>query len=502
MSTRLFHRIPRVFSYTDPLIMEGEGDCACPVNLDVARPIQPRPLNVHAPICRVVGLQVPINDTFVAELPTYLAANLTILDQVAVAMFEQFTQPRIPVEIAAQLSSQWDQSVTLCTIQQMWDGGILASPDQVPDMQCMSDHALHVWLHVTNACNLRCAYCYVDQSPAKMSAATGRRAVDAIIRAAQERGLHHVRLKFGGGEPLLNFERVLTIYDYARQCAQANALTVSGVVMSNGTLLEQHHIAELKTRGLKLMISIDGMDGVVDERVFANGESSQPSVLRAIKWAIDGGLAPHLSITLKPHTLDAATNLVERALANDLTFALNFRRECATTPTADAISYHEQAMIEGMRGILAVIEDWLKRSPLRWSLLRGLLDRVNLAIPHQYPCGVGRNYLVIDHQGRVAMCHMQLAHPISTVDRPSPLTDVIHNYEGVQNVPVDEKVGCQTCEWRYWCAGGCPLETYRFTMRYDASSPNCVIYRALMPSIVRLEGLRLLHLTNPGQRRC
>lgn len=63
---------------------------------------------------------------------------------------------------------------------------------------------------------------------------------------------------------------------------------------------------------------------------------------------------------------------------------------------------------------------------------------------------------------------------------------------GVQNLSVEEKEGCKTCLWKYWCAGGCPLSTFRATGRYDVKSPNCHIYKALYPEVVRLEGLRLL----------
>jgi uncharacterized protein len=57
---------------------------------------------------------------------------------------------------------------------------------------------------------------------------------------------------------------------------------------------------------------------------------------------------------------------------------------------------------------------------------------------------------------------------------------------------VIEKEGCKTCEWKNWCAGGCPLATHRATGRYDVKSPNCNIYKALFPEALRLEGLRLL----------
>jgi hypothetical protein len=33
---------------------------------------------------------------------------------------------------------------------------------------------------------------------------------------------------------------------------------------------------------------------------------------------------------------------------------------------------------------------------------------------------------------------------------------------------------------------------YRKTGRYEAKSPNCEIYKALFPEVIRLEGLRLL----------
>jgi uncharacterized protein len=64
-------------------------------------------------------------------------------------------------------------------------------------------------------------------------------------------------------------------------------------------------------------------------------------------------------------------------------------------------------------------------------------------------------------------------------------------------VAVEEKEGCRTCDWRYWCTGGCPLLTYRATGRSDIKSPNCNIYKALFPEALRLEALRLLKYETP-----
>jgi len=62
----------------------------------------------------------------------------------------------------------------------------------------------------------------------------------------------------------------------------------------------------------------------------------------------------------------------------------------------------------------------------------------------------------------------------------------------LHNLPVEAKSGCRDCTYRYYCSGGCPLETYRATGRWDVSSPNCRIYKALLPAALKLESLRLM----------
>jgi len=135
----------------------------------------------------------------------------------------------------------------------------------------------------------------------------------------------------------------------------------------------------------------------------------------------------------------------------------------------------------------------IARRPPRWGLLGALLDRADLSQPHRRTCAVGENYLVIDHRGQVAKCQMTLAQPVSHISAADPLGAIRLDQVGVRNLPAEEKEGCRACDWRYWCAGGCALATYRATGRYDVRSPNCTIYQSLYPDVIRLEGLRLLH---------
>jgi uncharacterized protein len=128
----------------------------------------------------------------------------------------------------------------------------------------------------------------------------------------------------------------------------------------------------------------------------------------------------------------------------------------------------------------------------RRSLVGGLLDRVQLGYPHTLPCGAGESYVVIDCEGRISMCQMEMDREVGSIWNNDPLLAVRSSESGFHNLEVEAKSECSTCPWRYWCAGGCPLLAYRSTKRNDARSPYCEVYRALLPEILRLEGLRLL----------
>jgi uncharacterized protein len=141
-----------------------------------------------------------------------------------------------------------------------------------------------------------------------------------------------------------------------------------------------------------------------------------------------------------------------------------------------------------MLAVCKIIENKLPRH----SLLASLVDRANLSIPHNRTCGVGQNYLVFNHRGQISQCQMTMDDVLADVCDPEPLLSLCAPQNGIVNMSVDEKGECRECEWRYWCAGGCPVQAYRFTGRYDAKSPYCNIYKALYPEVIRLEGLRLL----------
>jgi uncharacterized protein len=474
-------------------LAESDCDCACPTT--PAPPRQPRDiaaetkLRIH-PQATFIELGTEVSPSpptleqwpggegqFLLFIPSILSG--VVVDRELRDCLLALREPRPYATLAGELPRPLlDRLVALDIL--VGDAALAEPP---------ASDTLVAWLHVTNACNLRCTYCYLNKTDEPMDAATGRAAVDAIVRSALRHGYRAIKLKFAGGEASLNFPLVWELHVYAQQQALAHGLVLDAVVLSNGVGLNRRSLLELRRRGVRLMISLDGFADDHDaQRIFANGRGSFHVVARTIERALDCGLRPDISVTVSGKTAGGLAALVGWLLERDLRFSLNFYRENDCSAGFADLQLDERRIVDGM---LAAFRTIKRRLPER-SLLGALVDRANLSTPHSKPCGVGESYLVIDQRGGVAKCQMEIERPITTIHAEDPLAIVREDTIGVRNLPAHERQGCRDCSWRHWCAGGCPIATFRATGRYDLQSPNCGIYKALYPEAIRLEGLRLL----------
>ena len=419
---------------------------------------------------------------------------IVVLDQQAKLLLEQFRETKTLADVRSQLPETSNESLERAAML-LYGAGLLQPHNALPFAhENNRGSMLTTWLHVTNACNLRCNYCYLDKTTENMSADTAFLAVDAIFRSAVQQGFTQVKIKYAGGEASLRMANVISVHDYAAQIAQEHGIELRGVLLSNGVMLAQRTIEQLKARNIKVMISLDGIGTYHDtQRPFKQGQGSFEYVDRTIQRLLTNGLVPSISVTVSQRNLEGLPELMMYILERELPFSLNYYRdnECATE--SSSLQFGEQQMIDAMRSAYEVIEQHL---PAR-SLLGSLIDKARLSSPHQRTCGVGHNYMVIDQHGGVAKCQADIKKTVTTIATRDPLRVIQNDRTGVQGLSVEEKEGCRTCDWRYWCTGGCPLLTYRMTDRYDVKSPNCNIYQNLFPEALRLEALRLLKYETP-----
>ena len=390
---------------------------------------------------------------------------------------------------------EWPAKMFEQTIALLLAQNVLSSPQaQITGSPRSKLGVLTVWLHLTNQCNLSCKYCYVSQNGQRMTASTAQCSVDAVFRSALAYGYPRVKLKYTGGEPTLNFDALCAAQRRAEGLSAQTGIGLEAALLTNGVHITDTQIDTLLAHDIRVMVSLDGVGQYQDmQRPLAgSSDGSFDLVDRTLDRLSARGVSPHISITITRQSLSGLADLVDYLLDRQLRFSFNFYREPDCSPEHAKLSFTSEEMIRELQLAFRVIE---RRLP-EYSLLSNLADRADVQIPHSWACGVGQNYVVIDCHGNVSKCQMDMKHPVTTIDADNPLAIVRADADGVQNLPVDQKE-CSDCVWRHRCTGGCPRLTFQRTGRYDAKSPLCEVYQAILPEVVRLEALRLLKYEEP-----
>jgi uncharacterized protein len=362
------------------------------------------------------------------------------------------------------------------------------------DCACVdaSPETLTAWLHITNACNLRCDYCYLDHSPEAMTREQGYQAVRTTFETASTYGYERVKLKFAGGEASLAFPIVLALHDCAVDQAKIRGLRLDSILLTNGTLLSDDKILFLKEKGIHVAISLDGLGDLNDtQRKYVDGRGCYDRIDQTIDRLLKQELYPTIMITVTSRNLAGLPAFVEELLKRHLPFSFNFYRINSNSLGANNgadLTPDSTELIRVMNSVLQVIAD----NPPPYPLVNSLSDRAWFSSPHTQPCAVGSSFLVFSPRG-IHKCPMDLEYTVCSSTDADPLGKIRSDKQGLVNLSVLEKTACRDCQWRYWCAGGCPVAAYHTYQSYAAGSPYCQVYQSIFPAILNLENLRQQH---------
>jgi uncharacterized protein len=149
-----------------------------------------------------------------------------------------------------------------------------------------------VIVKVHQRCNLACSYCYVyqhpDQSWRDRPAVMPDDVFDAVTRRLGEHvrrhGLSRIRVVLHGGEPmLLGAARLGRLADRLR-AAVPDSCTVRVGIQTNGVMLGEAALRELRQHDIAVAVSVDGVAEDHDRyRVTHAGRGTYAAVSRALK---------------------------------------------------------------------------------------------------------------------------------------------------------------------------------------------------------------------------
>ncbi len=321
-------------------------------------------------------------------------------------------------------------------------------------------------LHVTDACNLGCLYCYYSkveesQKPkASMETKVAERAVDFLFE--HSRGLENVVLVFFGGEPMMNFNLISSTLAYARQKAQETGKTIDFAITTNGTLLSEKNIRFLHENGVGITVSIDGYEEIHDRyRCFPDGSPSYnvivPKIRKLFEISRDKPVVARVTVAGEsrdiPEILDHLLELgfSEAGFAPVTTCDASFQLN----------GENMDRLLDQFRFLAKRFVEFAKRDEfLGFTNLIDMLVVLHEGEIKNYPCGAAQGLFSVDTKGRLYPCQRL------TGDGTVLMGDIFQGFHRKKidefriNTEIGQKSVCKECWIRNICAGGCYHEAY------------------------------------------
>jgi len=357
---------------------------------------------------------------------------------------------------------------------------------------------IDVWMHLTNQCNFRCKYCYVDKASQVMEDKTAFLIIDKVFEAVKKYGIKRIDLRFGGGEPLLEFPKIKKILGYVNErygeLIKRSGINVISRILSNGSLINEEIIQFIKENRVKIAVSLDGPSEIHNkQRLTVKGEGTFDLVKRSLDLLRNAKISFNVLTVVASYNLESLPDLVKWFVENKIYFGFIFVRKNPFT------EYDLMPTNEKMIKTFSKIYDYLFLNTPNYNITPAVTN----LMPHRYDifsdngCGVGRNFVPFDQNGDIYPCHTSFSQKElkigSVCDFDTDIISLINRAEVRKfNPGLKGRPECQKCEWKYICSNPCPLSNFFEDRDVREPSRYCPIYKALIPRALELEAERLL----------
>lgn len=357
--------------------------------------------------------------------------------------------------------------------------------------------SLHIFV-VTTRCNMGCIYCQANNGSEiphlVMDKDMAERAVDIALQSPEQ----SLCFEFQGGEPLLNFEVIKHIVEYAEQHKQDHI--ISYTVVTNLTLLSNDILDFLACHNFGVSTSIDGNELVHNNnRPYIDGRGTFTKVRDSIRRIREAGLHVGAIETTTKYSLDYPKEIVNAYV--DMGFDSIFIRPL--TPLGKAakywnnIGYTSEEFIEfysrSLDEILSINKKgrFIKEDYASILLRRIRGDFMNY-MELRSPCGAGVGQLAYYADGNIFTCDEgrmlhemgQSAFMLGNVYE-STYNDLISN--GICKTVCASSVleslpTCCDCVYQPYC-GTCPVVNYALEGDVIEKQPRgykCSVYSGIL----------------------
>ena len=324
-------------------------------------------------------------------------------------------------------------------------------------------------LHIAHTCNLNCSYCFASQGKyhgerALMSFEVGKRALDFLIENSGTR--RNLEVDFFGGEPLMNFDVVKKLVEYARSIEKEKGKNFRFTLTTNGVLVDDDVIDFANKEMSNVVLSLDGRKEVHDRyRVDYQGRGSYDTIVPKFQKFVKarGGKNYYMRGTFTHANPDFLEDI--KTMLNLGFSELSMEPVVAAQGDEAALTEEDKPVV--MKQYEELAELMLKRDKegKPFTFYHYMIDLAGGPCIYKRisGCGSGTEYMAVTPWGDLYPCHQFVG------DEKFKLGDIWHGVENkeIQNefasCNVYARSECRDCWARLYCSGGCAANAYHAT---------------------------------------
>ncbi len=431
------------------------------------------------------------------------------VDEVAYDIIEKF-QDNEKENVIAQISKKYPaiskSDVEECYMQvvALKESGQLFTKDTFEPMadtlkEKTSGVIKALCLHIAHTCNLNCSYCFASQGNyhgerGVMSFEVGKRALDFLVENSGTR--RNLEVDFFGGEPLLNFEVVKQLVEYARSIEKKYNKNFRFTLTTNGVLIDDDVIDFANREMSNVVLSLDGRKSVHDRfRVDYSGNGSWDKIVPKFKKLVEkrGHKNYYMRGTFTHHNPDFLEDIKTML---DLGFT-ELSMEPVVCPSGDPSELTEEDLPVVLSQYEELAELMLEKDkenkPFTFYHYMIDLEGGPCIYKRISGCGSGTEYMAVTPWGDLYPCHQFVG------DDKFKLGDV---FNGVSNKAIQDEFRacnvyarseCKDCWARLYCSGGCAANAYHATGSVKGVySYGCKLFKKRMECAIMVEIARIL----------
>ena len=363
--------------------------------------------------------------------------------------------------------------------------GIIGGPAGEPPAAALSGppRPLTATLLLTNACNLRCRYCYAasGESPAAfMQPETAHRAIDFVAGNAAAAHATSFEVNYhGAGEPTQHWALLQESHLYAGRVARSKGLRLRSSLTTNG-VLNPGQRAWIAAHLDSATVSFDGLPELQDlSRPRASGSGSSAAVLCTMRTFDNAGFRYSIRMTATAESMTLLPQSVAFVCRRFRPRAIQVEPVYRMGRGRDAVSAETAAFVEAYRAAR-------RTSPKAARLLRFSGARVG-TLTNRF-CGVAHDNFCVSPAGNVSACHEVADEQQPWADRffygrPSAADSGYDFDEPVytflRSQTVEHREHCRDCFAKWNCAGDCYHKSLHADSGEFEGAGRCEISREL-----------------------